>query len=474
MLAARLKVIFFTFLVTEILSTLISMVFWCGVIVRRHAASDPTSDTIADLFFLLSPFFISVIGFLIIFYRRMVHFIKENQSVANRGLLSAEVVLLCAGGVSLIMTTFYGTPHSSIVVLGFTLMAMVLALVLHLVSAYFLGKWYNHPRNKLNVLVLGMNYRTKQFCQIINKTLHIGAEVCGYLDEREVEDAPSRYLGTLDDLDKVLRARVVDMVSIFLPIRSFYDTIGDIIKTCGFYGVTSYLVGNVFEAHDGIRRVQTSINDFGNMAYSATSADYVGLVMKRVFDVVAAAFGLILLSPLLLGIAVFIKVSSKGPILFKQERIGLNKRSFEMFKFRTMIPGAEKMQEEISKLNEMDGAAFKITNDPRLIPGGAFLRRHGLDELPQLWSVLRGDMSVVGPRPLSRRDFDLLEDDWQRKRFSMRPGLTCTWQTTNNRNDIPFMQWMQMDLDYIATWKLSKDFWLILKTVKTVIVGSGK
>ncbi len=145
-----------------------------------------------------------------------------------------------------------------------------------------------------------------------------------------------------------------------------------------------------------------------------------------------------------------------------------------MFKFRTMVPGAEKMQDEISKLNEMDGAAFKITNDPRLIPGGAFLRRHGLDELPQLWSVLRGDMSVVGPRPLSRRDFDLLEDDWQRKRFSMRPGLTCTWQTTNNRNDIPFMQWMQMDLDYIANWKLSKDFWLILKTVKTVIVGSGK
>ncbi|MCC8107672.1 MAG: exopolysaccharide biosynthesis polyprenyl glycosylphosphotransferase [Planctomycetes bacterium] len=461
-------------MVTEILSALISFVAWCFVVIRRHSASDPTADIIADLFFLLSPFFISVIGFLIIFYRKMVHFIKENHSVANRGLLSAEIVLLAAGALSVVLTTFFGTPRSSQVVIGFTLLAMALSLSLHLIAAYFLHKWYNHPRNKLNVLVLGMNYRTVQFCQIINKTSHIGAEVCGYLDERKVDDAPSTYLSTLDDLDTVLKARVIDMVSIFLPIRSFYDTIGDIIKTCGFYGVTSYLVGNVFEAHDGIRRVQTSINDFGNMAYSATSADYVGLVMKRVFDVVAALGGLVILSPILLGIAAFIKLTSKGPVLFKQERIGLNKRSFEMLKFRTMVPDAEKMLDKIAALNEMDGAAFKITNDPRLIPGGAFLRRHGLDELPQLWSVVRGDMSLVGPRPLSRRDFDLLEEDWQRKRFSMRPGLTCTWQISDNRNEIPFMQWMQMDLDYIAHWKFRWDFVLLLKTVKAVIVGTGK
>lgn len=474
MLAARLKIIFFTFFASQIISSLISFVFWCDIIIEKYVDSSPTADVIVIFFFLLLPFFISVIGFLIIFYKRMVHFAKEKQSVINKGAVPAELVLLIAGGVAYILAVLYGTPRSPHVVLGFTLIAMVLTFILHLVASFFLRKLYNHPRNKLNVLVLGMNYRTEEFCQIIKNSSHIGAEVSGYLDAKEVKGAPAKYLGTINDLDEVLKGKVVDMVAIFLPIRSFYDTIGKIISTCGFYGVTSYIVGNVFEADGVFKRVPTSINDFGNMAFSTISVDYVSLAMKRVFDVVAALAGLVLLFPLMLGTAVFIKIVSKGPIFFKQERIGLYKRSFEMVKFRTMVPDAEKMLDELAALNEMDGAAFKITNDPRLIPGGAFLRRHSLDELPQLWSVLRGDMTVVGPRPLSRRDFDLLEDDWQRKRFSMRPGLTCTWQTTENRNDIPFMQWMQMDLDYIANWTLSQDFRLIIKTIKIVLIGSGK
>jgi lipopolysaccharide/colanic/teichoic acid biosynthesis glycosyltransferase len=145
-----------------------------------------------------------------------------------------------------------------------------------------------------------------------------------------------------------------------------------------------------------------------------------------------------------------------------------------MLKFRTMVPDAEKLQEKLAAMNEMDGPVFKITNDPRLIRGGSFLRRHSLDELPQLWNVLRGDMSVVGPRPLSRRDYDLLKDDWQRKRFSMRPGLTCSWQVHGNRNDLTFLQWMQLDLDYIDRWCLGLDFRLIFSTIKTVVVGGGK
>ena len=471
MLAARLKNIFFTLLAIQIASVSVSFVFWCYIVLFEAPADG--HDAVITLFFLVAAFFISAVSFLILFYKRMVSFSNVHHSVTYGGLASAESVLLIVGAALLLFSLLRGNAHAAKLLAGFTGLAVVLCAALHLIASHLLYRLYNHPRNKLKVLVLGMNRRTEEFCQIIKDTGHMGADVYGYLDVREVEGAPTRYLGTIDDLGVILRSEVIDMVSIFLPIRSFYDAIDLIIETCGFYGVTSYIVGNVFEA-DTIKRVPTSINDFGNMAYSSTTVDYVGLAFKRVFDFFAGLAGLIVLSPIMLGVAAYIKLVSKGPIFFTQERIGFNKRSFKMVKFRTMIPDAEKRQEELAAMNEMDGPVFKITNDPRLIPGGSFLRRHSLDELPQLWNVVRGDMSVVGPRPLSRRDYDLLKEDWQRKRFSMRPGLTCTWQVAGSRNEVSFMEWMQMDLDYIDQWRFGYDFWLILMTVKTVIVGGGK
>lgn len=470
MLAARLKNIFFTLLATQIASVSIAFVLWCYIVLADD--SSPTRDVIVTVFFLVAEFFIAAVSALVLFYKKMVRFTNITYSVTSGGIIDAMLALLIVGCLSLILAFVYGTPHTPIVVAGFTLTTMALILILHMIGSSVLRRLYNHPRNKLKVLVLGMNHRTEEFCQIVKDTAHLGAEVHGYLDVKPVEGAPVRYLGTIDDLGVILRGEVIDMASIFLPIRSFYDTIDIIIETCGFYGVTSYIVGNVFEA-DTIKRVPTSISDFGNMAYSSTTVDYVGLAIKRLFDIFSSLAGLIVLSPLLLGVAVFIKLVSRGPVFYKQERVGLNKRFFQMVKFRTMVPDADKMQEKLAALNEMDGPAFKITKDPRLIRGGDFLRRHSLDELPQLWNVLKGDMSVVGPRPLSRRDFELLKEDWQRKRFSMRPGLTCTWQVSG-RNDVTFIQWMQMDLDYIDKWHLKIDFELILKTLKIVIVGTGR
>jgi exopolysaccharide biosynthesis polyprenyl glycosylphosphotransferase len=471
MLAARLKNIFFTLLAIQIASVAVSFAFACRLVLAETA--DDSHAAAITMVFLVAAFFISSVSFLILFYKRMVRFSNVHRSVTYGGLFSAQCVLLIVGAAAVLLSLYCREPYAAKLLAGFTGVAMVLCAALHLISSHLLYRLYNHPRNKLKVLVLGMNRRTKEFCKIIKDTEHMGAEVYGYLDVRDVEGAPVRYLGTIDDLGVILRSEVIDMVSIFLPIRSFYDAIDLIIETCGFYGVTSYIVGNVFEA-DTIKRVPTSINDFGNMAYSSTTIDYVGLAFKRVFDFFAALAGLVVLSPVLLGVAAYIKMVSKGPVFFTQERIGFNKRSFKMVKFRTMIPGAEKQQEELAAMNEMDGPVFKITNDPRLIPGGSFLRRHSLDEVPQLWNVLRGDMSVVGPRPLSRRDYDLLKEDWQRKRFSMRPGLTCTWQVAGDRNAVSFMEWMQMDLDYIDQWRFGYDFWLILMTVKTVILGGGK
>ncbi len=456
---------------TQIASVLSAFVLWCYLVRLDKTVAERNAET--SIFFLEGAFFLAVISFLILFFRKMTRFSGGSDSVTVGIIIDAELVLAAVGSICLIMAFLYGAEQTPWAIVGFSMTAMAFVFILHFLVSSFLHKIYNLPRNRLKVLVVGMNHRTKAFCQIIKGTSHLGAEVHGYLDAKQVAEAPVRYLGKIDDLGLILRSEVIDMTAIFLPIRSYYDTIDEIIETCGFYGVTSYLIGNVFDA-DLAKRVPTSINDMGNMAYSTITVDYAGLAFKRIFDFLAALAALVVISPLLAAIAIYIKFVSPGPIIFRQERIGLNKRSFQMMKFRTMIPDAEKMQEELAALNEMDGAVFKITNDPRLIRGGSFLRRHSLDELPQLWNVLRGEMSLVGPRPLSRRDYDLLKEDWQRKRFSMRPGLTCIWQVSPSRNSLPFMEWMQMDLDYIDRWSLGLDCKLVLQTVKTVLVGSGK
>ncbi len=170
--------------------------------------------------------------------------------------------------------------------------------------------------------------------------------------------------------------------------------------------------------------------------------------------------------------AIAIKLSSPGPVFFVQKRIGYNKRVFRLYKFRTMVENAEKSQQVLEKLNEMDGPVFKIQDDPRITPIGRWLRRLSIDELPQLYNVIRGDMSLVGPRPLPIRDYNGFGKDWQRRRFSVRPGLTCLWQI-NGRNNTTFENWMKLDLEYIDNWSFLGDMKILLKTVPAVFNGEG-
>ena len=167
-----------------------------------------------------------------------------------------------------------------------------------------------------------------------------------------------------------------------------------------------------------------------------------------------------------------IKLTSEGPVLFLQERIGLNKRRFKIYKFRTMIPNAERLMRSLESKNEASGPVFKIKDDPRITPVGRFLRRSSIDELPQLLNVLRGDMSLVGPRPLPVRDYEGFSEDWQRRRFSVTPGITCLWQV-NGRSDVSFEEWMLLDLKYLDEWSLWLDLKILAKTVPAVLKGAG-
>jgi exopolysaccharide biosynthesis polyprenyl glycosylphosphotransferase len=195
-------------------------------------------------------------------------------------------------------------------------------------------------------------------------------------------------------------------------------------------------------------------------------------VAKRVLDIAVSFILLILLAPVFVIIALLIRLWSDGPVLFRQERVGLNKRRFLIFKFRTMVPNAEKILAELEGQNEVSGPVFKIREDPRITPIGKVLRRTSIDELPQLFNVLKGDMSLVGPRPLPVRDYEGFNEDWQRRRFSVRPGITCLWQISG-RSSIPFEQWMRMDLQYMDEWSLWLDVKILAQTLSAVLKGSG-
>jgi exopolysaccharide biosynthesis polyprenyl glycosylphosphotransferase len=196
------------------------------------------------------------------------------------------------------------------------------------------------------------------------------------------------------------------------------------------------------------------------------------VLVKGMLDRILSLILLFLLSPLFLLTVILIKITSPGPVFFIQERIGLNKRRFRLYKFRTMVKDAEKRQAELENLNEVSGAAFKIINDPRITTVGKFLRKFSIDELPQLINVLKGDMSLVGPRPLTVRDYNNFGTDWQRRRFSVRPGITCLWQV-NGRHNIPFEKWMELDLEYIDQWSLWLDLSILIRTIPAVLRGSG-
>jgi exopolysaccharide biosynthesis polyprenyl glycosylphosphotransferase len=196
------------------------------------------------------------------------------------------------------------------------------------------------------------------------------------------------------------------------------------------------------------------------------------VLVKRILDVTLSLVLLVAVAPLLVLVGLMVKLTSKGPVLFRQERIGRNKRRFFIYKFRTMVVNAEKLQSALQELNEASGPVFKIRNDPRMTPIGRLLRRASLDELPQLFNVLRGDMSLVGPRPLPLRDYAGFDQDWQRRRFSVRPGITCLWQV-NGRSNIGFDHWMKLDLQYLDEWSIWLDVKILAQTIPAVLRGSG-
>ncbi|MBU1937767.1 exopolysaccharide biosynthesis polyprenyl glycosylphosphotransferase, partial [bacterium] len=208
------------------------------------------------------------------------------------------------------------------------------------------------------------------------------------------------------------------------------------------------------------------------LIYSTTPLKVWQQLIKRIFDILVSGIMLILLLPLFIFIAVAIKLTSKGPVIYRSKRVGMNKKTFNFYKFRTMIVGAEQLKERLMDQNVMQKVVFKVKDDPRITSIGKFLRKFSLDELPQLWSVFRGDMAIVGPRPPLVSELDKFES-WHRRKLSVKPGLTCLWQISGRSEITDFDEWVRLDLQYIDNWSLWLDFKVFFKTIPVVLLGKG-
>jgi exopolysaccharide biosynthesis polyprenyl glycosylphosphotransferase len=262
----------------------------------------------------------------------------------------------------------------------------------------------------------------------------------------------------------------VDEVIIALPARSCYEQIQVAIQTCERAGVEAKYLFDIFQSSIARARFEPDV-DSAVVSMKVVHDDY-RLGVKRAIDLLGAIVGLVLFGPLMLVIALAIRLTSPGPVIFAQERPGFRKRRFMMYKFRTMVSDAETLQANLESSNEAQGPVFKIRNDPRITPIGRILRKASLDELPQFFNVLRGEMSLVGPRPLPTRDFLKFDDAALMRRFSVKPGLTCLWQI-NGRSNTSFDQWIELDLRYIDNWSLRLDLLILAKTVPSVITARG-
>jgi exopolysaccharide biosynthesis polyprenyl glycosylphosphotransferase len=328
--------------------------------------------------------------------------------------------------------------------------------------------------NYRQVLLVGRNPRAEEILGNILANPQFGVKILGFVDAPQ-NDSCSLYceqpvLGGLTDLESLLSRIVVDELIVTLPLKSFYDEILGIIKTCEKTGVEVKIPSDFFKLSHSKSIISTYFGQRMIEFYTSPRMQ-LQLVVKQALDLTLSMAALVLLFPLFIAAALAIKLDSVGPVFFVQKRVGYNGRIFNMYKFRTMHKDAPEQKRLMTHLNEMDGPVFKIQDDPRITSVGRLLRRTSIDELPQLFNVLMGDMSLVGPRPPVPEEVEKYRLDY-RRRLSIKPGLTCTWQISG-RNKINFERWMEMDQKYIDEWSLWLDLKILTKTIPAVLLQRG-
>ncbi len=435
-----------------------------------------------SLEFFAASFFVA---FLVLAERMRIYFARRTEDIAHE-LLAVSEVGLYACCIAAIATEIWGgglPRHSYLQALGAALFVLP---SLRLLMRFTIRRLRRAGDDYRVWLIVGHNDRSVDLAETILANPHFGIRIEEILDIDDGSGTESpergkiashppagvklRMIDSVEQIREIVVSRVVDEVVVTLPMRSHYDTVSRILEICCTAGISVRLRPQAFE----IMGYATEVSHVGKIPmlthYNGPS-NYWQLLIKRVIDVLGSAIGLLVLIPLFAFVAASIKLGSPGPVFFRQARVGLHGRHFRLIKFRSMVKDALQQREQLTASNERDGKAFKIRNDSRITPIGAWLRKYRIDELPQLWNVLVGDMSLVGPRPFPVTEATGFEW-WHRRRHSMPPGLTCLWQIEDDPR-MPLKEWMELDMAYIDRWSLWLDLKLIFRTFATVARGRG-
>jgi exopolysaccharide biosynthesis polyprenyl glycosylphosphotransferase len=400
---------------------------------------------------------------------------SSQQVYRSRRFLSAKrelalltrAHLLTFAATLILMTLLDPAMIHNRFVFYFGILVYLFTVLAHWITRGVLQYWRSRGKNLRNVLILGSGKGAELYLDKVLRNPQLGYRVIGYLAPQK-HGLNVHYLGNYEELQVVLGNLVIDMVVVTASISD--PEVEKALELCEVMGKSAAIL-----LDEMISRVAHSRSvDFGGLplvAYDNYPKRPWQEIFKRGIDLAGSGLGIIVLSPFLLMIALTIKFSSKGPVLFSQNRVGLNGRTFKMFKFRSMVVDAEELKKRYAHLNEMSGPVFKIKNDPRVTPIGQFLRKTSLDEFPQLFNVFMGDMSLVGPRPPLPEEVNMY-DPKHRKRLSVKPGITCIWQISG-RNEVDFEQWMEMDAEYVDHWSLWLDVEILVKTVPVVLMRKG-
>jgi len=417
--------------------------------------------------------------------RLQLYHARRTESLRSELVQLIEVALYAIGLACLAsVAATPGMPSATMV--SVSISGIVVLIGLRMVMRLVVRRQRRRGDDFRSWLIVGNNARSREIIETVNSNAHFGIRIVDVVDlpgrqrvlnepctdtRRETHvESPVSAVSSAERIREIVATRVIDEVVVTLPVRSCYDAIGEIIDICSEAGISVKLRPETFTT-TGSRTEVAHVGDIPMVTHFTGPANYGQLAVKRLIDIAGATLGLALLSPAMITISLFVKMSSPGPVFFRQARVGLHGRHFKMLKFRSMYEDADSHQQHMRDMNGRDGTAFKIKNDPRITPVGRFLRKYHLDELPQLWNVLAGDMSLVGPRPLPIAEADG-DAWWQRRRLSMPPGITCLWQLRDDP-EIPFQDWMRMDMAYIDAWSVWLDVKILFKTVTTVARGGG-
>ena len=399
----------------------------------------------------------------------------QNVGFRSRGEILQIIVKSHLIGLFVILAylAYRKVPVGRPLVLGFVACAGGITLLKELLIIEYLNRSRKLGRHFKNVVLVGYGEIAQKIITRIEHRQEWGLRLVGIVVPEFVKDEKRihglKVLGVYNEMGDILRGGQYDQV-VFAVQKKYIADAEPALYACETQGVETWFITDFFKT--SIARL--SLGEFQKlpmMIFTTTPEYSWQQILKVIMDKVGALVGLTLISPLFILTAIVIKITSPGPVFFKQKRQGLRGKEFNLLKFRSMVSNAEQLKSELLEMNEMDEIVFKIEDDPRITRVGKFIRKYSIDELPQFINVLKGDMSLVGPRPMLTTEIDEFKE-WQRRKLSVRPGLTCLWQISG-RSDTTFREWMELDLEYIDNWSIFLDLKILFKTIPVVFFAKG-